>query len=846
MGATRSPRMPGQSGGPFNGRRPAQVAGQGMQGFLGSISSSRQIEDLDRFGSDSPGPFSPVTGRGGPVVGPQPARPQQPVMPQSTERFNGPMAFNQQQAPRSETLDRSFWGGNTMAIGTSSRDYQGLRGQLQNELMGRAGDITARLPNAPDQLGQAGQMNMQFGALPQLVRGDVRNVNGPQLGALQDFGRGDQIEAMQFQRNLLGNAPMVQGPGPIGRPDIGQANLNDAPQVSFQGFGGVDMVRDPRIAARGTNTQSVDQLGGQNSAFFQNMQQQLAPVFDQRRQLALAQAKEAAGNLTGSGYGHYLGQAVNRSLADEREALLGYASQGLQAELGRQSNQAGMANQRNLSQAQLQLQARQGNQDVMRQLSLRGGELGLQAGLANQDTARQYGLAGFQAEQDRLNRAAELGLQADTTSAELGLRAGLANQDVASRFGLSQFDADNQRQIEQGRLGLQAGMANQDARQAYDLQRQQLMNQRDLQGAQMGLDANLANQRMDSEFLNQMLQRGALQNNQDQLRLQQGTTNLENSRAYDLQRAQLGMDRYRTDADFNSANAQRIAGLMGQLGTAGVGQDEIVQRDGAMAALPAVGGLLGGMGGIGQQGGSGLFGGGGMDGVGRFGIAGDLAGRLGGLFGRGGIPGAQGAMDAVSQSVRAGGALGNIPGAAQAGGGSGFLGSLGSMAGSAALGAGIGYGGYKYAAPALGRAGDWLGNRVGVRGVGRAASEIGRGAAIGAGIGSVVPGIGTAIGGVVGGAIGSTAAVGRAAGRAGRWLRSRFSDERLKTDIRPLSGGLYEYRYVGSPAREVGFLAQELKQVAPKAVRKHKSGFLEVDYSKTTHILNALSRAERL
>lgn len=846
MGATRSPRMPGQSGGPYNGRRPAQVAGQGMQGFLGSMSSSRQVEDLDRFGSDSPGPFSPVTGRGGTVVGPQPTRPEGPRMTLDQARADNPMlnrgmSFLQRGlsnvrnagqpsqltvensgTPRAETLDRSFWGGNTMAIGTSSRDYQGLRGQLQRELMGRAGDITARLPNAPDQLGQAGQMNMQFGALPQLVRGDVRNVNGPQLGALQDFGRGDQIEAMQFQRNLLGNAPMVQGPGPIGRPDIGQANLNDAPQVSFQGFGGVDMVRDPRIAARGTNTQSVDQLGGQNSAFFQNMQQQLAPVFDQRRQLALAQAKEAAGNLTGSGYGYYLGQAVNRSLADEREALLGYASQGLQAELGRQSNQAGMANQRNLSQAQLQLQARQGNQDVMRQLSLRGGELGLQAGLANQDTARQYGLAGFQAEQDRLNRAAELGLQADTTSAELGLRAGLANQDVASRFGLSQFDADNQRQIEQGRLGLQAGMANQDARQAYDLQRQQLMNQRDLQGAQMGLDANLANQRMDSEFLNQMLQRGALQNNQDQLRLQQGTTNLENSRAYDLQRAQLGMDRYRTDADFNSANAQRIAGLMGQLGTAGVGQDEIVQRDGAMAALPAIGSLLGGgMGGIGQQGGSGLFGGGGLDGVGRFGIAGDLAGRIGGLFGRGGIPGAQGAMDAVSQSVRAGGALGNIPGAAQAGGGSGFLGSLGGRL----AGAGAAYGLGSMAQNALGR------NTM----AGRMAGAAGRGAAIG----SVIPGVGT----VVGGAIGAAVPV---AQKAGRWLRSRFSDERLKADIRPLGGGLYEYRYVGSPAREVGFLAQEIKQIAPKAVRKHKSGFLEVDYSKTTHILNALSRAERL
>lgn len=90
----------------------------------------------------------------------------------------------------------------------------------------------------------------------------------------------------------------------------------------------------------GRDTQSVDQLGGVNSAFFNNMMGQLAPAFDTQRQLAAAQGKEASGNLTGSGFANRLGNTLNRTLGDQQALLANYASQGLQTEVGRQQGDA--------------------------------------------------------------------------------------------------------------------------------------------------------------------------------------------------------------------------------------------------------------------------------------------------------------------------------------------------------------------------------------------------------------------------------------------------------------------------------------------------------------------------
>jgi hypothetical protein len=68
-------------------------------------------------------------------------------------------------------------------------------------------------------------------------------------------------------------------------------------------------------------------------------------------------------------------------------------------------------------------------------------------------------------------------------------------------------------------------------------------------------------------------------------------------------------------------------------------------------------------------------------------------------------------------------------------------------------------------------------------------------------------------------------------------IAALFSDERLKTGIvklydRPDGLGVYLYRYLWSPIRFIGVMAQEVLKVKPEAVSQHPSGFLMVDYSR--------------
>lgn len=64
-----------------------------------------------------------------------------------------------------------------------------------------------------------------------------------------------------------------------------------------------------------------------------------------------------------------------------------------------------------------------------------------------------------------------------------------------------------------------------------------------------------------------------------------------------------------------------------------------------------------------------------------------------------------------------------------------------------------------------------------------------------------------------------------------------FSDVRLKRDIervgtRPDGLGVYLFRYLWSPVRYIGVMAQEVLKVKPEAVSAHPSGFLMVDYGR--------------
>lgn len=69
----------------------------------------------------------------------------------------------------------------------------------------------------------------------------------------------------------------------------------------------------------------------------------------------------------------------------------------------------------------------------------------------------------------------------------------------------------------------------------------------------------------------------------------------------------------------------------------------------------------------------------------------------------------------------------------------------------------------------------------------------------------------------------------------GATLLSKFSDARLKTDIKRVGRAdnglpIYVYRYKGSPVRELGFMAQDVERVRPDAVFAHPSGFKMVNY----------------
>lgn len=98
-------------------------------------------------------------------------------------------------------------------------------------------------------------------------------------------------------------------------------------------------------------TQSVSEIAGGPNSYFAN--QVLSPydqLFNQQRREALAQAKESAGNLTGSGLGNVIGSAVNRTLPQQQAQLSDILTGLTTQELGRQQNYANNSLQQLLAQ----------------------------------------------------------------------------------------------------------------------------------------------------------------------------------------------------------------------------------------------------------------------------------------------------------------------------------------------------------------------------------------------------------------------------------------------------------------------------------------------------------------
>ena len=379
-------------------------------------------------------------------------------------------------------------------------------------------NVFSQLPNAPDRV--------QMGQTPMI--GQLGQVQAQQLG---------QFNNPAYQQ--IGQAPQVSGPGAV-------PQINGIPQVSagnpMTGMRGD--VRD--VMAQmigGQSTQSVDQLGGANSQFFQNMMGQLSPAFQQQRAEALAQAKAGLGNQgRGSALANTLGTAMNRSLGQEQATLANYATQGMGMENQRQLSLAGLNNQANMANQSAGLQGQMANQgadqNFLSQL-LSGNAQGLQGQMANASN----NLAMQQGNQGAWLQGQQLGQQAQTANQDAWMRGQLANQQSGLQSGMAGLDANLRAQLaNQG-----ADLTGQQTNAANDLQRQ-MANQQ----TQYGTNSQQAN--MDWNRLSQM---------------------------FGLQ-GQMGMQ-----------NAGNYAQLLQAMLTQGVAPGQVVQSGGAGSILGPLGGIVG-------------------------------------------------------------------------------------------------------------------------------------------------------------------------------------------------------------------------------------------------------------
>lgn len=261
---------------------------------------------------------------------------------------------------------------------------------------------------------------------------------------------------------VMGSAPVSTTFNSGGADIGGRSSIRDVsagPGVSASQVSAGPGVSAERVSTQGT--QSVDQLGGANSAFFQNMMGQLQPAFSQARSEGLTAAKEAAGSLTGSGFANRLGSSINRSLGNEQATLANYASQGMGMEMNRQQSDAARFLQAAGMNQSSSLQAGMANQSANLQAGMANQSAGLQAGIANQNANMQAGIANQGADQNFMN--------ALLTKNAQGLQAqGMASQ--AEQFNSSQTSAQNSLQAQldaqrnamgyQGQLGVNQQNAN--------------------------------------------------------------------------------------------------------------------------------------------------------------------------------------------------------------------------------------------------------------------------------------------------------------------------------------------------------------------------------------------------
>jgi hypothetical protein len=315
----------------------------------------------------------------------------------------------------------------------------------------------------------------------------------------------------------------------------GQQATDGAVSSLMGGGGGVSAQRlDPN-----TQTQNVNELGtGFASQFMQNYN----PMFEQQRQQALAAAKEASGNLTGSGFANALGNATQATLGQQQAQLASLAQFGIGQEMQRQQAGASLDYNRNAANAGNDLQAQIASMQGRLTGAQGAGQLGLGYGQMNQrglESALGGEQMNLQREQGRLGQEADLRSYQDLQNRQIssGEMQSASEMDLRRLTGLAGF--------QQGDAQYNAGLAqnnNQWNAGSY--------NQRgDLQG-QMNQQLGLANRGFNSDeerFFQQL--------------------NAQNSQ---FNAGQMN--------DMSNNNANRYTGLLGNMATAGVGTPQTYQQ----------------------------------------------------------------------------------------------------------------------------------------------------------------------------------------------------------------------------------------------------------------------------
>ena len=293
-------------------------------------------------------------------------------------------------------------------------------------------------------------------------------------------------------------------------------------QILLSGGGGVSA---GKIAGLTEGQQSVSDLA--TGGFMDAMLAKYNPYFEQTRQKALAQAKEASGNLTGSGFANALGTSTNESIAQQQAQLAQLAQFGISQELGRQMGLAGYENQRNIAQAGNELSASAANAGNMLQGAMGYGNLSQQG--TDQRIQALLGSGNLDLQNRTLN------------SNEQGRNMGYDLERWKTLAGFQQNDAQAQAQRDQQTNLFNAGANNDREQFVANLAAQLGMNNRQLSS-------------QENQFLASLLQN----NNQ----FNAGQTN-----------------------DVNNSNAQRIAQLLGGMTSAGVGVPSQTQQPSFLDSL---------------------------------------------------------------------------------------------------------------------------------------------------------------------------------------------------------------------------------------------------------------------